>query len=114
MAATSARMCVRGTSQRRRRAIRRGRRRNATVCQLRISGSAATDAHLVKGSAMTYLPLACLRRNLATVVGNTGDGRSAAVLDRLGRGVRNAARSTKTPVVEDAVAWAKRRLAGKG
>jgi len=73
------------------------------------------DLHtLVKGSAMTYLPLARLRRNLATVVGNTGDGRSAAVLDRPGRGVRNAARSTKTPVVEDAVAWAKRRLAGKG
>src|SRR5688572_23974087 len=73
------------------------------------------DLHtLIKGSAMTYLPLSRLRRNLATVIGNTGDGRSAAVLDRPGRGVRNAARSTKTPVVEDAVAWAKRRLAGKG
>ena len=73
------------------------------------------DLHtLIKGSAMTYLPLSRLRRNLATVIGNTGDDRSAAVLDRPGRGVRNAARSTKTPVVEDAVAWAKQRLEGKG
>ena len=73
------------------------------------------DLHtLVKDSAMTYLPLSRLRRNLATVIGNTGDAASAAVLDRPGRGVRNAARSTKTPVVEDAVAWAKRRLEEKG
>src|SRR5688500_12946663 len=73
------------------------------------------DLHmLIKGSAMTYLPLSRLRRNLATVIGNTGDAALSDVLDRPGRGVRNAARSTKTPVVEDAVAWAKRRLAGKG
>ena len=71
------------------------------------------DLHsLIKGSAMTYVPLSRLRRNLATVIGNTGDGRSAAVLDRPGRGVRNAARSTASLVVEDAVAWAKRRLEG--
>ena len=32
------------------------------------------DLHtLIKGSAMTYLPLSRLRRNLATVIGNTGD-----------------------------------------
>ena len=73
------------------------------------------DLHtLIKGSAMTYLPLSRFRRNLATVIGNTGDGRSAAVLDRPGRGARNAARSTQSPVVEDAVAWAKQRLEGKG
>lgn len=66
---------------------------------------------LVKGSAMTYVPLSRLRRNLATVIGNSGDPSLAAVLDRPGRGVSNAARSTHTPVVEDAVAWAKQRLA---
>lgn len=64
----------------------------------------------VKGSAMTHLSLAGLRRNLATVIGNTGDPSLAAVLDRPGRGVKNAAHSARTPVVEEAVAWAKRRL----
>lgn len=69
------------------------------------------DLHtLVKGSAMTYLPLSRLRRNLATVIGNAGDPELAAVLDRPGGGVRNAARSTASPVVQDAVAWAKARL----
>jgi epoxyqueuosine reductase len=69
------------------------------------------DLHtLVKGSAMTYLPLSRLRRNLATVIGNTGDPELAQVLDQPGRGVGNAARSTLSPVVEDAVAWAKQRL----
>jgi epoxyqueuosine reductase len=66
---------------------------------------------LVKGSAMTYLPLSRLRRNLATVIGNTGDREFAAVLDRPGAGRKNAARSTQTPVVEEAVVWAKGRLA---
>jgi epoxyqueuosine reductase len=64
----------------------------------------------VKGSAMTHLSLAGLRRNLATVIGNTGEPSLAAVLDRPGRGVKNAAHSAHTPVVEEAVAWAKRRL----
>jgi epoxyqueuosine reductase len=69
------------------------------------------DLHkLIKGSAMTYLPLSRLRRNIATVVGNTGDPDLSEVLDRPGRGVGNAARSTLSPVVEDAVTWAKRRL----
>jgi epoxyqueuosine reductase len=65
---------------------------------------------LVKGSAMTYIPLSRLRRNLATVIGNSGDAALAAVLDRPGRGVRNAANSANTPVVRDAVDWAKARL----
>ena len=65
---------------------------------------------LIKGSAMTYLPLSRLRRNLATVIGNTGDAELADVLDRPGDGVRNAARSTLSPVVQDAVAWARQRL----
>ena len=71
------------------------------------------DLHtLIKGSAMTYLPLSRLRRNLATVIGNTGDPELADVLDRPGRGIRNAARSTMSPVVEEAIDWAKRRLKG--
>jgi len=64
----------------------------------------------VKGSAMTHLSLAGLRRNLATVIGNSGDPALAAVLDRPGRGVKNAAHSARTPMVEDTVAWAKKRL----
>ncbi|MEO8680972.1 MAG: tRNA epoxyqueuosine(34) reductase QueG [Vicinamibacterales bacterium] len=64
----------------------------------------------VKGSAMTHLSLAGLRRNLATVIGNSGDPSLAAALDRPGRGVKNAAHSAHTPVVEDAVAWARKRL----
>ncbi len=72
-----------------------------------------TDAELhtfVKGSAMTHLPLAGLRRNLATVIGNSGDRALLAVLDRPGHGVKNSAHSAHTPVVKDAVAWAKQRL----
>ena len=65
---------------------------------------------MIKGSAMTYVPLSRLRRNLATIIGNTRDPSLAPVLDRPGRGVTNAARSTRTPAVEDAVAWAKSRL----
>lgn len=73
------------------------------------------DLHtLIKGSAMTYLPLSRLRRNLATVIGNTGDPGLAEVLDRPGGGVRNAARSTTSPVVDEAVVWAKNRLQGGG
>ncbi len=69
------------------------------------------DLHqLVKGSAMTYLPLSRLRRNLATVIGNSGVFDGDDVLERPGRGIRNAANSAKTPVVEDAVAWARERL----
>ena len=71
------------------------------------------DLHtLIKGSAMTYLPLSRLRRNLATVIGNSGDPDTAEILDRPGRGIRNAANSAKTPVVQDAVEWAKRRIVG--
>ena len=72
---------------------------------------ADTDLHLVvRGSAMTYLSLSGLRRNLALVIGNSGDPSLAAILDRPGRGIRNAAHSAETPVVVDAVAWAKSRL----
>jgi epoxyqueuosine reductase len=64
---------------------------------------------VVQGSAMTYIPLSRLRRNLATVIGNSGDPEAIAALDRPGRGVKNAARSALTPAVESAVAWAKGR-----
>ena len=65
---------------------------------------------MIKDSAMTYVPLSRLRRNLATIIGNSGDAPLGAVLDRPGHGVKNAARSTLTPAVEDAVSWAKQRL----
>jgi epoxyqueuosine reductase len=69
------------------------------------------DLHqLIKGSAMTYLPLSRLRRNLATVIGNTGNRELAGILDQPGDGVRNAASSTTSPVVADAIAWARQRL----
>jgi epoxyqueuosine reductase len=69
------------------------------------------DLHqLVKGSAMTYLPLSRFRRNLAVVIGNTGNPELAEVLDHPGNGARNAARSAATPVVEEAVTRAKQRL----
>ena len=74
-----------------------------------------TDRQLhefVKGSAMTHLPLSGLRRNLATVIGNSGDPALAAVLDRPGHGVKNSAHSANTPMVVDAVEWAKKQLAG--
>ncbi len=65
---------------------------------------------VIKGSAMTYVPLSRLRRNLATIIGNSGDPSLAGALDRPGSGVKNAARSTQTPAVADALSWAKGRL----
>ena len=74
-------------------------------------GRSDFDLHqLVKDSAMTYLPMSRLRRNLAVVIGNSGGAEHAERLDLPGGGVRNAANSAKTPVVADAVAWARRRL----
>jgi epoxyqueuosine reductase len=64
----------------------------------------------VKGSAMTHLSLSGLRRNLALIIGNSHDPSLIAALDRPGRGVANAAHSAHTPLVEDAVAWAKSEL----
>jgi epoxyqueuosine reductase len=65
---------------------------------------------MIKGSAITYVPLSRLRRNLATIIGNGGNPTDVAVLDRPGRGVKNAARAALTPAAQDAVAWAKQRL----
>jgi len=64
----------------------------------------------VKGSAMTHLPLAGLRRNLATVIGNSGDPSLVASLERPGSGVKNAAHSAHTPIVAEAVSWARGSL----
>jgi hypothetical protein len=44
------------------------------------------------------------------VIGNSNDRALADVLDQPGSGQRNAARSAATPVVDDAVAWARDRL----
>jgi epoxyqueuosine reductase len=63
----------------------------------------------IAGSALTHASLAQLRRNLATVVGNRGDGEAVAALARAGDGVKNAAFSADTAAVRDAVAWAKAR-----
>jgi hypothetical protein len=73
------------------------------------------DLHrYVKGSSMTHLSLSGLRRNLALVIGNSGDRSLTAALDRPGRAIANAALSAHTPLVEDAVAWAKARLKAEG
>lgn len=63
----------------------------------------------VEGSAMTYQPLSRLRRNLAVVIGNSDDPAATDALDRPGHGVKNAAPSAQTPLVQEHVAWARRR-----
>jgi epoxyqueuosine reductase len=67
---------------------------------------------LVRGSAMTRTSLSRLRRNLAVVLGNSGDADMVAVLDRPGGGIRRAAPSAGTPLVAEHVRWAKGRLRG--
>jgi epoxyqueuosine reductase len=42
----------------------------------------------IKDSAITFVPLSRLRRNLAIVIGNSGNRDLAAVLDRPGHGRR--------------------------
>ena len=68
---------------------------------------------LIKGSAMTFVPLSRFRRNLAVVIGNSGNAALLPALDRPGRGVKNAARSALTPAVQDAVAWAREKLGAR-
>lgn len=65
---------------------------------------------LVRGSAMTRTTLSRLRRNLAVALGNSGDERMTDVLDRPGGGVRRAAPSAETPLVQEHVSWAKEKL----
>lgn len=64
----------------------------------------------VKGSAMTYLALSRLRRNLAVVLGNSGDPEAAESLDRHGHGAPKAAMSAELPLVREHVEWARERL----
>ncbi|HYE89060.1 MAG TPA: 4Fe-4S double cluster binding domain-containing protein, partial [Vicinamibacterales bacterium] len=68
---------------------------------------------MIADSAMTYVPLSRLRRNLAVIIGNSGDASLADVLDRPGRAKKNAARSAFTPAVQEAAAWARTKLAPK-
>lgn len=72
------------------------------------------DLHqLVAGSAMTRTSLSRLRRNLAVVLGNSGDAEAASVLDRAGGGVRRAAQSAETPLVQEHVEWARVALGSR-
>jgi len=59
---------------------------------------------------MTRTTLSRLRRNLAVALGNTGDSAMIEVLDRPGGGVRRAAQSAETPLVQEHVKWAKEKL----
>ena len=67
---------------------------------------------LVQGSAMTRTSISRLRRNLATVLGNSSDELAPRVLDEPGHGVPAAARSAELPLVREHVEWAKDRLTG--
>src|SRR5262245_931279 len=67
----------------------------------------------VAGSAMLRTSLSRLRRNLAVVIGNSGDSRAVDALDSPGRGVARAAQSAQTDLVREHVSWARRSLADK-
>lgn len=66
----------------------------------------------VAGSAMTYQALSRLRRNLAVVIGNSGDPAAVDALARPGQAVKNAAPSADAPVVQEHVAWARGKTSG--
>jgi epoxyqueuosine reductase len=66
------------------------------------------DLHeFIAGSAMTRVSVSRLRRNLAVVLGNSGNGAALRLLDRPGEGVRRAAQSAETPIVREHVEWAR-------
>jgi epoxyqueuosine reductase len=65
---------------------------------------------LIRGSAMTRTSLSRLRRNLAVVLGNSGDPAMLDILDKPGGGVPRAAQSADTALVEEHVGWARRKL----
>lgn len=66
------------------------------------------DLHgFVRGSAMVHATSSRLRRNLAVVLGNSGDEQAIDALDHPGGAVRNAAPSAETPLVREHVAWAR-------
>jgi epoxyqueuosine reductase len=69
------------------------------------------DLHgMIAGSAMTRVTLSRFRRNLAVVLGNSGDRAAVETLARPGGGVRRAAQSAETELVQEHVDWAKRAL----
>lgn len=69
------------------------------------------DLHaLVAGSAMTRVTLSRLRRNVAVVLGNSGEPETLDALERAGGGVRRAAQSADTDLVKEHVDWAKATL----
>ena len=68
---------------------------------------------LIRGSAMTRVTLSRLRRNLAVVLGNSGQSEAADVLERPGAGVSRAAQSAQTPLVQEHVDWARALLNGE-
>jgi epoxyqueuosine reductase len=72
-----------------------------------------SDAELnafIRGSAMTRTTVSRLRRNLAVALGNSGDPAMVSVLERPGRGVRRAAPSAETPLVQEHARWATAEL----
>jgi epoxyqueuosine reductase len=84
----------------------RGGRANANAADLWQRSDGELHA-TVAGSAMTRTSLSRLRRNLAVVLGNGADPRADEVLDRPGGGVRRAAQSAETELVQEHVEWAK-------
>jgi epoxyqueuosine reductase len=61
---------------------------------------------MVSGSAMTRVSLSRLRRNLAVALGNSRDEDAGDALDHPGDGVRRAAQSAETELVQEHIAWA--------
>jgi len=69
---------------------------------------------LMDRSAMMRTTMARLRRNLAVVLGNANDPANVEVLERPGDGVRRAAPSAQSPLVQEHVEWARRKLESAG
>lgn len=69
---------------------------------------------VVRGSAMLRTTLSRLRRNLAVVLGNSGDPAAGDLLDRPADRTRRAAPSAETPLVREHVAWAQARVRPAG
>jgi epoxyqueuosine reductase len=69
---------------------------------------------LIRGSAMTRTTVSRLRRNLAVALGNSEDPAMVEVLERPGGGVRRAAPSAETPLVQEHIRWATEKLEAIG
>jgi epoxyqueuosine reductase len=66
--------------------------------------------NMMEGSAMRRTTMSRLRRNIAVVLGNTGDPGVVDILDRPAQGVRRAAQAAETKLVQEHVEWARERL----